>query len=203
MKTKLTMTSLCSAMMAFTCISSCADSPQNQKTTPPQFAEVTKWTVSVPLGYFLLIHKDNTTCAIRYTDNKTASGGYSTSYSEGNGHYESRFYAEYDYFYQDDGSGDFKKNNVITGHDKLVGVSGTWSPSDQTDSISVKCGALKLRGLSGVAFYQGLDPQDEGIELAPTKWRDVSEINFSDPKIKWYRYDKTRQTIKIPILDLW
>jgi len=40
--------------------------------------------------------------------------------------------------------------------------------------------------------------------LAPTPWENITEVNVSDKRIKWYRYDKNRKTIDIPVIDkLW
>jgi hypothetical protein len=49
-----------------------------------------------------------------------------------------------------------------------------------------------------VAFYSGGQAQDEGIELAPTKWQEISEVNIQDPHLNWYRYDEKRERILIP-----
>jgi hypothetical protein len=168
---------------------------------------LTSFSVSSPTGYWLLARKDNMACAIRFTDFKVArSAGYAsfsepTSNSENNIHGEGRIYAEYDFFSQTDGSGDFKKSNVSLGHNKATRADGNWGGYGDLTG----CGSLILQIGSfgiGVAFNLS-EPQGESVELAPTKWQDVGEINISDPRIKWYRYDKTRRDIKIPIEDLW
>jgi hypothetical protein len=173
-------------------------------------AEIGRWGVGAPAGHFLLIRKENTTCAIRFTDfNMFNSGGGNVSVSKSE--------AEYDYFHQPDGSNDYKKSNVETSHFKLKStsiVSGTtnastgWVPPTLAESSTntIKCGTLALHwfGLVGVSFFEGAaTTPDEGIELAPTKWRDVSEINISDPRITWYRYGEARKLAAIPIEDLW
>jgi hypothetical protein len=162
-------------------------------------AEIGRWWVRTPAGYFLLIRKDNTACAIRFTDFNISHLGAI-----------SKEVAEYDYFGQTDGSSNFKKSNLNIGHGKLkqtdLGHSTPWIPPAQNDINTIKCGALTLRwfGLVGVSFYEGAaTTPDEGIELAPTKWSDINEIDFGDPKLTWYRYDKTRQYTQISIENLW
>jgi hypothetical protein len=168
---------------------------------------LTPFSVSLPTGYWLLARKGNTACAIRFTDFKAVrSAGYAsfsepTSNSENNIHGDGRIYAEYDFFSQTDGSGDFKKNNASLGHNKVTRADGNGESSGDLTG----CGSLILQIGSfgiGVAFNL-FEPLGESVELAPTKWRDVSEINISDPKIKWYHYDKARHDIKISIEDLW
>ncbi|MEQ1597946.1 MAG: hypothetical protein ABL880_01125 [Methylotenera sp.] len=171
---------------------------------------LTPTSVVSPIGYWLLIRKDNTTCAIRFTDFQMFGGSTFTNYSgspnEGSVRTETNSYAEYDFFSQNDGSGDFKKNNMVLGHNKIAKATGTWESSDDLTG----CGALSLKWAgtplqpagTGVVFYTA-EPREEGIELAPTKWRDASEINIKDPRIKWYRYDKTRKHTRTPIENLW
>jgi hypothetical protein len=45
--------------------------------------------------------------------------------------------------------------------------------------------------------------RDYGIELAPTPWTDIKELNIKDPRIKWYKYDEKRERVFIPIDKLW
>jgi hypothetical protein len=213
MKNKSTITFICTAIMTMTCINSNADSSQLQRNKLEYYSQINRNGASVPIGYFLLIRKDNDTCAIRFTNYKISGGGYMSystgGYSLGNGQGESRATAEYDYFHQNDGSGNFKNQSVDVGHAKLAYARGTWSLQDQTDTAMIKCGPSKLMwdGLVGVSF--SLEPggglHDETAELAVTKWKDsISEVNFNDPKVKWYRYKTApRFGELIPVEKLW
>ncbi len=40
------------------------------------------------------------------------------------------------------------------------------------------------------------------IEIAPTAWTDPSQIDLSDPHLKWYRYDEARDMTPIPLTEL-
>lgn len=62
---------------------------------------------------------------------------------------------------------------------------------------------LPWKGYEGVTMYQGSEPRDEGVEIAPTRWSNINEININDPTINWYRYDKARKIIEIPVEDLY
>ena len=167
-----------------------------------QFAMVGSMFVSAPLERFLLIRKGSTVCAIRFTD-------YNNFSSSGGDIAVSKTSAEYDYFFQNDGSGDFKKSNVETGHMKISGsgvasvASTTWGGGSNIPLV--KCGSLNLawNGNVGIKFFQGTEPQDEGIKLAPTKWQDVNEIDLNDLGFTWYRYDKMRKVFSIPVDDIW
>ena len=43
---------------------------------------------------------------------------------------------------------------------------------------------------------------DYGIELSPTKWEGIQEVNVHDPRLKWYRYDENRESVDIPLDNL-
>jgi hypothetical protein len=63
---------------------------------------------------------------------------------------------------------------------------------------------LQWAGRGSVFFYaEGQEQGDHGIELAPTIWTDISEVDVFDPRIKWYRYDEQRKRMNISIDQLW
>jgi len=54
-----------------------------------------------------------------------------------------------------------------------------------------------------VYFYNRiLRPEHIGIELAPTTWKDVSEVNLFDKCLTWYRYDEKRKRFDVRLSDL-
>ena len=68
------------------------------------------------------------------------------------------------------------------------------------------CGPVELLGFGKGTVYFFSRRQEEGdygIELAPTKWTHLSQINVFDKRLKWYRYDSKRTNIEIAIDDLW
>lgn len=189
--------------------------PAHGETYSKEYAVITYSSATSPIGYFLLVRKGNSACAIRFTDYESTNGTYGSSFLGGfsdadpntgnNEQTELRAYVEYDYFNQNDGSGNFQKENVSIGHAKLTRGSYRSTISAQRKASLIRCGSLELHWSvpTTIAFFQGIKPQDEGIELAPTKWRDVADININDPKIIWYHFDETRMQIAMPIEDLW
>jgi hypothetical protein len=49
---------------------------------------------------------------------------------------------------------------------------------------------------------EGTKLGDHGIELAPTRWSAINEVNVSDPRLRWFRYDEKRKETYIPREDL-
>ncbi|GAB6270155.1 MAG: hypothetical protein STSR0002_28990 [Smithella sp.] len=148
----------------------------------------------MPIGRFLLIRKKDEVCALKFT----------RFWNEKQGK-EQEKYAAYISYYQNDGSGNLLSQNVkiIEGKASNLPLRGWsrlffWQPG-----ISyVKCGPLKfVWNYYGavVAFEKGDSPGDHGFEFAPTPWENITEVNVSDKRIKWYRYDKDRRDIDIPI----
>ncbi|MDX1914409.1 MAG: hypothetical protein SFU55_02395 [Methylophilus sp.] len=160
-------------------------------------AFVSHITISAPLGYFLLIRKDSVTCAFRFTDYQASDNG-----SSGAGVHVSKATAEYDYFYQDDGSSDFKKENVVSGHSKLSSIVTSFD--NAVPNRLIKCGSFEFKWAGvGIFMSNQIPVREEGVEFAPTKWRDISEVNFNDSRVTWYRIDFKRDELEIPAEDLW
>lgn len=71
----------------------------------------------------------------------------------------------------------------------------------------VSCGPIRLRWLGGsLVYFYDKDRSaegDYGIELAPTPWTELSQVNLSDSNIKWYKYQGDRPRVNIPIDNLW
>lgn len=157
-----------------------------------------------PTGRLLLIRKEHAMCAVRFTtaqryhDQKPV-----TTFNSG----EESTSAEYDWWFQDDGSGDFMRANVTAGHEKLHRgpLKGIGRLAFQTGSTYVKCGPFKLTWFypSAVDFWGSGLKGDYGIELAPTPWRALSEIDLGDPRLRWIRYDAQREFSETPLDEYW
>jgi len=154
--------------------------------------------IIVPLGTIVVIRKGSEYGAVKFTEYWTGAT-------------RDDQYGRYESYYQGDNSGDFSKANVrVTKGDlsmlKPIGWAGLHCAPGNPD---FRCGPIKLgwsgtRYSSAVYFFSwGQDQGDYGIELAPTKWTDISEVNVFDLRLKWYRYDENRKTISIPIDELW
>ncbi|MFZ2448261.1 MAG: hypothetical protein WAW37_18030 [Syntrophobacteraceae bacterium] len=155
-----------------------------------------------PNGNFILIRKATNTCAVRFTESHRGGDQKpGTVFISG----DESLYAEYDWFCQSDGSGDFTKSNVQSGHKQLTRkpLVGIGRFAFQTGNIKVQCGPFNLSWIypSGIGFFGSQTPQDYGIELSPNKWKKIEEIDIHSP-IKWYRYDEHRKKIYIPETEL-
>ncbi len=73
--------------------------------------------------------------------------------------------------------------------------------------IHVRCGGTSLRWTYPSFIYMGrtLDPKDRDpdVELAPTPWSDIRDVNVADPRVKWYRHDTTRLPMSVSVDQLW
>ncbi len=151
--------------------------------------------IIVPLNRILLIRKKSVYCGVKFTDFWA-------------GKTEEDWFAKYESYYQDDKTGDFTNKNVqfIKGELASPKPRGIGRFAFSLGKKEIQCGPIKLywSGKGSVYFYRlNQDEGDYGIELAPTIWTDISQVNVFDPRIKWYRYDEKRQRVNIPIDQLW
>lgn len=151
--------------------------------------------VVMPLGRILLVRKDSKYCAVKFTKFWT-------------GKTEEDLYASYEAYYQADNTGDFSKKNVEFKKGDLSAPKprGIGRLAFSFGKKEIKCGSITLQwdGKGSIYFYRfDQDEGDYGIQLAPTKWIDISQVNVSDSRLKWYRYDSKRTKMTIPIDHLW
>jgi hypothetical protein len=157
-------------------------------------------SIAMPLGKILLIRKGGQYCAVKFTNCWTGK----TDYDQ---------HAEYESFYLGDKTGDFCKSNVKHSKEEVYYTRPSFTIFGHPVSLGAKkdiyCGDIKLwwSGLNCVtAVYFNRHDQkqgDYGVELAPTNWSDISEVNVLDPRLKWYRYDESRKDMTIPVDRLW
>lgn len=174
------------------------------RTTAHQDDAIVYWGgVAAPIGRYLLIRKNSAMCAVLFKNfRKGGDARPGTSFNTG----EEHLYADYDWYFQNDGSGDFNKKSVKQGHDKvaygpLVGIGRL---AFQTTNQTISCGSIKLnwRYPDVVRFFYGSKVVGTGVELAPTPWSSISEVNGNDPDIKWFQTDQNRAPTIIPVTDL-
>ena len=153
--------------------------------------------ISMPLKKILLVRKGKNYCAVKFTE-------FSTGENK-----EDR-YASYESYCCDDKTGAFALGNVKTRKEELYFPKARWSIFGHPIAFGTKdeihCGFVKLwwSGKGSVYFFEKNQPQgDYGIELAPTKWTDISQVNVFDQRLKWYKYDEGRKRENIPVNYLW
>lgn len=166
---------------------------------------ITPVAVNMPLGKILLVRRNSDYCAIKFTKIWSENATEVDSIFAARG---SDQYAMYDSYYQADKTGDFSKKNVQFKKDKLSFPKprGIGRFSFSFGNKDVRCGPFQLFwfGQGWIYFYgSGQKESDYDIELSPTKWTDIGQVNVSEPRLKWYRYDAKRQDTKIAIDELW
>jgi len=170
---------------------------------PPRHNEVhiAEAGIVMPLEKILLVRRDSDYCVIKFTkfwsENTSEVGSIFVAY-------RSDEYAMYELYYQGDKTGDFTKKNVQFKKEKLSFPKprGIGRLAFSFGNKDIQCGSINLfwAGGGSVYFYSSSQKQgDYGIELAPTKWTDISQVNVFDSRIKWYRYDENRPRINIPL----
>ncbi len=152
-------------------------------------------TIRIPIGYFLLARQHSERCAVKLLDYWT-------------GESSSEQFAVYDSYFSKDSVSSITPTsaNYFRGElsfPKLVGIGRlSFNFGDQ----DIQCGNLRLSwsGSSWIYFYDDeTERGDNSMELAPTPWTDISEVNFNDPRLQWYRYDLNREESYVNIDHLW
>src|SRR3972149_7669705 len=160
---------------------------------PGQNVIIAPNAIIMPLGKILLIRKDSDYGTIKFIKMWT-------------GKTKDDRYATYEAYYQDDKTGDFTNKNVKFSKDELHSPKPSFSlfghPFAFGTKEEIKCGTIRLwwSGRGTVYFFKRDQREgDYGIELAPTPWTDISQVNGFYPRLKWYRYDEQRKRVNIPV----
>jgi len=162
----------------------------------PKPNEVAIWEtgVAVPVGHILLVRRKSEYCAVKFT-----------AAWKGKNRYDN--HARYVSFFPSDRKRGFSQDNLKAIEGELHYRPVNWGGCHFVIGDSgVRCGSFALVwGYPTFLLYLEPGEQDHhlGIEIAPTKWTDIKEVNLSDPRIKWYEFEERRDAIYIPIDDLW
>ena len=153
--------------------------------------------VKLPVGAFLLVRKNGEIGAIRIA--KIEPGG--TEWV-GKSTYES--------FFQSDGSGSLTSANALrkTGEIDIQAPKGPgrgvyiYQPG-QNKAVVGKWSFVfinpNVMTMSAITRLQGNG--DHGYEFAPTSACKISEIDLSDKRLRWFRYDRNA-SVTLPIAGL-
>ena len=178
--------------------------------------------VKMPLNRILLIHKESSYCALKfirawvemdeerlrkYTDSIRQGGVTAESAKKAS----EKKYALYESYLNKDGVLDGISGGILRreGTVSLLPLRGPFRPFVyQPGNGCVECGGIKLlwsykTGVSFIPLGKSSDERDYGVELAPTPWTRIEEVNAKDLRIRWYRYDAKRETTYIPVGELW
>ncbi|WP_347986060.1 hypothetical protein [Methylomonas sp. AM2-LC] len=168
-----------------------------------EFAHIGWHQVSAPFGSFLLIRGDEGVCAVRFIEyHKGNDKKQPTIFSSG----EESHSAQYEWFYQGDGSGDFSKSSVIRGigHVSRGAVIGIGRLGFQSGDPYLTCGPIKTFWLqpSSISFAKKINCDKAIYELAPTKWQSINDVHLDSAQLNWYHCDEGRKSFRIPISEL-
>jgi hypothetical protein len=150
-------------------------------------------SVVMPEGVFLLIRKGSEIGAVHFTSIEQGS-----VLGVGKATYES--------YFQADGSSSFKTSNLITqrGEIDLKPLKGVGRVSVQAGQNEVQVGKWSFGcgypGRLNMWPYRG-EQRDYGYEFAPTSAHIVGEIDASDKRLKWFRFDADKR-VNISVSDL-
>jgi hypothetical protein len=156
--------------------------------------------IGMPVGRILLVRKNNDYCAVKFTQNWTGK----TDYDQ---------HAEYESYYQGDQTGNLLNENVKYSKEAVYYTRPSFSifghPIRIGAKMDIRCGPIELWWSAGpylvFVYYNKHDQsqRDHGIELAPTKWIDISQANVFDPRLKWLKFDENRKRVNVPLDNLW
>jgi hypothetical protein len=149
--------------------------------------------VRVPKGVFLLIRKGHEIGAIRFTSIEPGA-------DVGTGK------ASYESYFQGDGSSSFRSANVEkqAGSIDLKPLKGLGRASFQIGKDKVEVGkwAFRTGHPGGINMWpcRGSE-RDYGYEFAPTSARGVEEVDASDKRLRWFRFDRD-SSVTLQVADL-
>ena len=148
---------------------------------PPNTHEtygVTSSNVCIPVGLVFLVRKGDQRAAIRFIEVRSLK-------EQGTG------YATYEY-YPDDTGVDFTVTGKRVDTVSVLGWGGFHPFSYRKGDARLHAGSITLEYNfpSCISFTPyGRSSGDHGVEIAPTRWTRIQDVNVSDPTLRWFRYD--------------
>ncbi|OGL45191.1 MAG: hypothetical protein A2149_00195 [Candidatus Schekmanbacteria bacterium RBG_16_38_11] len=112
--------------------------------------------------------------------------------------------AIYEWAYNINPNGFFSQQHSLFGKSKLKNFFiPIWGGGIQLGNMYIKCGEI-IMGWSSKSWvslsnYEG---RDSGIEVSPTGWSSLEDVNVFNKKLKWYKFDSSRKEKIIPIENL-
>jgi len=146
--------------------------------------------VNIPIGPILLARRDYQYCAVQFT-----SSSWSADESE----------ATYKSYFIPDSTRTFADRRVEHREDKVyekqpLSIVGRFAAARSQDKIFCKKMNLKWSGAPKETAWVYLD-EGTTLELAPTKWRDIREVNVLEASLQWFKYGdvpSAKGYVKVP-----
>lgn len=176
------------------------DLPEDTQHKLVLYAKIGPNSAAAPIGRFLLIRDGSKYCAVRFTFPRKSEEAPGEMFQAPGRSY----YAEYQTYFQGDGSGDLRKSNVERKQGTVSGLPYGYWPlprlAYERGNGAIRCGSERYRWFypSGVQMTKG-----EELEFAPTRWADIHNVDVHAPNLIWYGRDKTIiEDIYIPLEEL-
>ncbi len=157
--------------------------------------------VVMPVGRVLLISRDDFIGAVKFFPNEERPDG---TYSK----YECFEYERLQFRMLREGEVSFRKSSsgfwakmkgFLSFHENPFKMAGPPLKFNNFSLFAVAGGGEH----STVYFWSAPNVPDLKVRMAPTPWREIEEIDLSDPRIKWFGYDDKESWNVIAIDKLW
>jgi len=147
----------------------------------------------MPVGRVLLISRDNFVGALKFLHNEERPDGR---------------YSKYEYFeYEKGGFMKVREGEISFKPSPGKGIFFHESPDKL--GAPLKLANFTLSAIAGgkehstVYFWSKPSKVDQRVRVAPTPWKEIGEVNLSDPRIRWFGHDDGRERRVIPIDKIW
>jgi hypothetical protein len=149
--------------------------------------------IVMPLGRVLLISRDNFMGAVRFLHTEERSDGT---------------YTKYEYFeYEKGGARKVREGELSFKPSSGKGIFFHESPYKLGGPLKLMDFSLFTvgggRDHSNVYFWSAPNKPDLKVRMAPTPWKDISEVNLTDPRIRWFAYGNKESRKVTPIDKIW
>ncbi len=159
----------------------------------PEEVRIVRQAICLPLGRFVLIQRQDLFRAIIFLSAEKHESGISASY---------QLYWPREGWRQERGKISYRTRltwleilrNLISHEDSIVRVEKL-----KLDGLQLLCEPFETHAV--IYFGTSPDNLDPAVEIAPTPWRTIQEVNLKDARLKWYSSGSPELTAKID--ELW
>ncbi|QSI30221.1 hypothetical protein GNX71_11750 [Variovorax sp. RKNM96] len=162
-------------------------------------AKIAWHQVAAPSGNVLLMRNDEGTCAIRFTSFQATGGSTPpTTFSSGDKTYTADY--EWSFAVKQSSTGvQYGSGRATKGALWGIGRSAFGGGDPY-----IRCGPMKALWLprASISFSDKVTCKAAVYQLAPTRWKSLSQVRLDDLEMKWFECDENRKLFYIPERDL-
>ncbi len=148
--------------------------------------------IVMPLGRVLLISRGSFMGAVRFLHTEKRPDG---------------IYTKYEYFeYEESGFSKVRQGELSFKPSSGKGIFFHESPYKLGGPLRLRNFSLFTVGgkdHSNIYFWSAPNKPDLKVRMAPTPWKDISEVNLTDSRIRWFAYDNKESRKVIQIDKIW